>query len=73
MNAGIYAVALIVYNDTLPVAQFRVDVEDGRWNTFPVLLRENGEVQAEKLEDTIKKIRKDYVMYSRYFLIRVKN
>lgn len=48
-KAAIKAKALITYNDSLDFAEIDLDVEEGKWNSFDVLLKENQEEQLKKL------------------------
>ncbi len=69
-NAGIKAKALLMYHDSIPVARFDVSMEDGRWNTFPILLLENGTEQALKLAKSLNVIRRSQPLYQHILLIR---
>lgn len=56
-KGGIDARAYIVYREQLCIASFNVDIDDGRWNTMPRLLVENGEKQAKLLHNNIYDLR----------------
>lgn len=70
VNAGIKAKALLMYHDSIPVARFDASMEDGRWNTFPILLLENGTEQALKLAKSLYVIRRSQPLYQHILLIR---
>lgn len=70
VNAGIKAKALLMYYDSIPVARFDASMEEGRWNTFPILLLENGTEQALKLAKSLNVIRRSQPLYQHILLIR---
>lgn len=52
-KAGIVAEAVISYKDSIDFATINLNVDDGRWNTFDVLLAENAEEQLKLLVNSL--------------------
>lgn len=54
-KAGIKANAIVTYKDSVDIASIDLPVEDGRWNTFAVLLEENAEKQCRELDVALRR------------------
>lgn len=65
-KAGIQATAIITYNDSVDIASIDLPVEDGRWNSFDVLLEENAQKQLKELNSAlIRKSLDNYYIQSK--------